>query len=202
MNNLFFILISLALLGMTGCATYSPASRPETPVPVVGSPVGVLSSLETWDLDALIAIRNAAKSRGDSAHLHWQQIKQNYTISIFGPMGSNAMILSGQPGSVVLEKSTGEKVHASSPEALLTEETGWQLPVSSLFYWIRGLPAPQQSAQTYYDQNHRLQLLLQQGWRIEYSKFTKTKTMELPSVLSLNNAQLDIKIVINKWRID
>ena len=34
------------------------------------------------------------------------------------------------------------RYEAPSPEALLEEQLGWQLPVSHLVWWVRGLPAP------------------------------------------------------------
>src|SRR5689334_13077573 len=137
MPIIHLLIVIVSALWLSGCASLS-----EQPQTAVNQPlswdnrVQTLSDIQTWDLKALIAIRD---SRDDvTATLIWQQQKQNYHITLFGPLGSHSYELTGQPGKVELAASNGQKFTANSPEQLLAQQAGWQLPVSNLYYWIRG----------------------------------------------------------------
>ena len=72
---------------------------------------------------------------------------------------------------------------------------GWTLPVSSLIYWIRGLPAPGvYHAQT--DAYGHLSKLSQAGWILKFSQYLSLKGVDLPQILQLNSGPLKIKIVV------
>jgi outer membrane lipoprotein LolB len=118
--------------------------------------------------------------------LQWHQTHRNYTIGLIGPIGSNAIQLTGSPGSVLLETSDGKKFKSTSPETLLEQQLGWRLPVSSLYYWVRGLPVPDVSAQKQLDASGRVTTLAQQGWRIEYSRYTTVNGMAFDPIGPIN----------------
>lgn len=206
MQRSSLLALMICTVWFTGCATHkktdesltSVQSSTETFQP---EPVQALSNLENWDLSALIAIRNLSKSNADSANLNWQQTRKNFMISLFGPMGTNAVKLYGYPGKVTLQKSDGKRLTASTPEAILAKETGWRLPVSNLYYWVRALPVPDMASKKSLDQNNHLQVLLQDGWRIQYLDYTKMNGIDLPRKIFLNNSDLSIKIIISKWQI-
>jgi len=161
------------------------------------SRVQTLSQIESWDLKALIAIRSQ-KDAG-SASLQWQQQNQNYHIQLFGPLGTGSYELTGQPGKVELAGSSGKRFYATSPEALLAQQTGWHLPISYLKYWIRGLPVPTIPAEKSFDSYNHLTKLKQEGWDIEFLRYTSINGIDVPNKIFFHNAQLNIKIIINQW---
>ena len=192
------LLSLLACLWLTSCATFQPQTAPAVDRDMTWAERSqTLSSIENWNLNALIAIRSS-KDNG-SATLNWQQTKRNYTISLFGPLGSNAVKLSGMPGKVLLETADGKKISATNPESLLATQTGWRLPVSNLYYWIRGLPAPNKPALKQFDAYHHLMSLHQQGWTIRYLHYVSFDRIDVPSKIYLDNPQLNVKIIINQW---
>ncbi len=197
-------IIALACITLTSCASLSSTQPPKTITPALNESVSwenrvsVLSNIQNWDLKGLISIRNARDAW--SANWHWQQHQQHYTIDLFGPMGSNAIQLAGTPSNVTLTTSDGKKLDSTSPESLLEKQLGWRLPVSNLYYWVRGLPVPNVAAQKQFDSSNRLTILVQQGWRIEYLRYTTQKT-DLPAKIRLNNSALNVKIIINQWQI-
>jgi outer membrane lipoprotein LolB len=197
-----FLTIFLVCLWLTGCASFQPFQREMKPAVdqdmAWNDRVQMLSQIKNWDLKALIAIRNTKDNQ--SATLNWQQTKQNYEISLFGPLGSNAVTLTGQPGKVILATADGKKIVAANPESLLATQTGWQLPVSNLYYWIRGLPAPNSPSRKQFDAYHHLMILHQQGWIIRYQHYVSFKGIDVPSRIVLENSQLSVKIVINQWQ--
>jgi outer membrane lipoprotein LolB len=194
------ILLLACFFGLASCSSLSPKSQqvtPEKSSPSWENRVSVLSSLQTWDLKGLIAIRNSRDAW--SANWQWNQQQKNYTIGLMGPIGSHSMQLTGSPHSVLLETSDGKKFQSTSPESLLEQQLGWRLPVSNLYYWIRGLPVPNLPSEKQLDGSHRLTVLVQNGWRIEYLRYTTFRQMELPSKMQLNNGALNVKILINQW---
>ena len=87
------------------------------------------------------------------------------------------------------------------PKFSLVKETGWNLPVSDLAYWIRGLPAPGSEAVKHFDQFHHLIELDQKGWRIQYLRYSNVNQIDLPTKIFMNYPRMSVKIVINSWQI-
>jgi outer membrane lipoprotein LolB len=195
------LLSLIFLVALTSCATIPSFKQPAPQNQSItwDNRVSTLSNIQNWDLKGLIAIRT--NKDAVSANWQWQQkANHTYTISLFGPLGANSLQLTGEPNHVLLETSDGKKFTANSPESLL-EQQGWRLPVSHLYYWIRGLPAPNIPAQKNFDAYNHLTTLIQQGWRIEYPRYLSIHNIDLPGKIVLTNAELNVKIIINQWNI-
>lgn len=202
-----WILIVVCFFGLASCASMpapTQANKEKPAAPNTSSAtwenrVSVLSNIQNWDLKGLIAIRNSRDAY--SANWQWQQNQKNYAINLIGPLGSNSIQLTGSPNQVLLQTSDGKKSTSTSPENLLEQQIGSRVPVSSLYYWIRGLPVPGIAAQKQLDASNRLSVLIQQGWRIEYSRYSSINHVDLPAKMILNNAALNVKIIINHWQV-
>lgn len=158
-----------------------------------------LNDITHWYIRGAMSIRQT--NRSDIVQITWQQNGNNYRINISGPLSVGAARLIGRPGHVVLEKSQQEKFTAKNPESLLQQQLGWRLPVSNLFYWVRGLPNPKLTAKTQYDQYGHLITLTQSNWQVHYQRFLRVKNIDLPSIMSLTNPKLKVKLVIKRWQI-
>lgn len=191
----------MSVVWLAGCASLTEAPLPKNQQISWDHRVQALSSLQSWNLDALIAMRNEASHDGGSANMKWQQSKSNYHILLFGPMGSNAVTLAGGPGHVALETANGQRFTDSSPEALLAKQTGFQVPVSNLFYWVRGIPVPNQPAETHFDAYHRLVQLNQAGWTVQFLRYTSINQLDVPNKIFLANSLYSVKIIINQWAV-
>jgi outer membrane lipoprotein LolB len=199
---ILLILLLFSLEQLTSCATVTskqPLPKAQTDIPTWGNRVEVLSNIEDWDLNALIAIRANATRDAGSANMSWKQSKQDYSILLMGPLGSNAVKLTGKPGRVSLETADGKIYHAATPEALLFQQSGWNLPVSNLYYWIRGLPVPNMLAQKSFDAENHLSELTQEGWIIKYLHYKTIGRVGMPDKMVLANAKVNVKIVIKSW---
>jgi outer membrane lipoprotein LolB len=191
----------LTLLGLfiVACSTLPATNTPLNQNLTWPTRQAELQQLQSWKISGLLSVRDNQQSQ--SANVSWVQKEGDYTISIFGPLGFGGLILEGQPGIVTLKEDNGQKFSASTPEELITETSHWVLPVSNLYFWIRGIPAPNSPAQLQFDRYHHLQTLNQQGWKISYQKYTGIKNMDLPSLITLSRPPLFIKIVISQWEI-
>lgn len=193
-NNLSIFLI----LTLTSCATVTPTT-PTTPQPSWTERKLALSRIQNWQIKGKIAVQTAQDA--GSANIAWQQYADRYTVSLWGPLGTHNVKLTGQPGSIVLETADGKKYSANSPEQLLREQWGFNVPISYLRYWIRGLPAPG-AATLQFDASNRLSHLTQQDWQVVFSGYTHKGKIDLPERMMITSATLRTKIIIYRWEID
>jgi outer membrane lipoprotein LolB len=184
---------------LTGCATLPAAQAPQNQKSTWDKRAETLSDIQAWNLKAQIALR--ANNTAQTASLNWQQTHRHYSLQLFGPLGADTFILDGKPGSVTLQDPHGKTFHASSPETLLTQQTGWHLPVSDLFYWVRGLPVPGKPAQKHFDNFNHLTVLTQDGWNIRFLRYTSIGNVDLPSKIFMVNPQLNVKLIISEWHL-
>lgn len=185
---MFFLLLS-------GCAT---TLTPEKPRPTGKERESALKRIQNFRLSGKIGVQTAKDS--GSASVEWIQNNQQYHLALTGPLGTAGLTLDGHPGQVTLQMADGKHYQASSPEQLLAQQWGFELPVSQLIYWIKGLPAPG-AAQTHFDTNGYLKTLNQAGWQINYISYTHRFGIDLPDKLTLTSQTLRVKLVIYDWKI-
>lgn len=194
------LLLPLLSLWLASCATFAPPQQPAQNQPIAWSTrAQTLSNLTHWDIKGLVAVRTQADAW--SADLSWQQNRGTYTFSFFGPLGTSSFKLSGYPGLVTLETADGKNYSAPQPDILLAQQTGWKLPVSNLYYWVRGLPAPGRITQKQFDAYHHVILLQQHGWTVRYLRYNSVNGIDLPSKIFLEYPTITVKIIISEWQI-
>ncbi|WP_313210688.1 lipoprotein insertase outer membrane protein LolB, partial [Stutzerimonas nitrititolerans] len=101
---------------------------------------------------------------------------------------------------VALEVAGQGRFEADSPEALVQSQLGWQLPVSNLLWWVRGLPAPDSRSRLSLDGQSRLAMLQQDGWDVEYLGYSEENGFALPERIKLSGRDLQITLVIKDWQ--
>ncbi len=195
MNRIIWI--SLLTFLVTSCTTMSPQQPPMNIS--WQNRMTTLQQLQSWQIYGKIAVQTTEES--GSATVDWQQNQQVYLITLSGPLGATGLKLQGQPGSVTLETANGKIFHAASPEQLLAEQWGFNLPVSYLKFWVRGLPVPSLPHQSQFDAYHRLTDLTQQGWHIQYLSYTNLGQIDLPERISVTSSLLKAKMIIYNWKI-
>ena len=154
--------------------------------------------LDGWQISGKVGIR-APKDSG-SGTLFWLQRQDYYDIRLSGPLGRGAARLTGREGDVLLEVANQGRYQAESPEALLEEQLGWRLPVSHLFWWVRGLPAPDSKSRVTLDTDSHLASLEQDGWQLQYLSYVEQNGYRLPERIKLHGTDLDITLVIKHWQ--
>ncbi|WP_460120912.1 lipoprotein insertase outer membrane protein LolB [Pseudomonas sp. S2_C03] len=157
-----------------------------------------LAGIDGWQINGKIGIR-APKDSG-SGTLFWLQRQDYYDIRLSGPLGRGAARLTGSPGKVSLEVANQGRYEAPTPEVLLEEQLGWNLPVSHLNWWVRGLPAPDSKSRLTLDTDSRLAKLDQDGWQVEYLSYSEQNGYWLPERIKLHGADLDVTLVIKEWQ--
>lgn len=196
------LLVLLALLA--GCSSLAPRESLKGPGTAAAwkAHKQKITPLDGWQISGKVGIRaqNAGKSESGSATLFWLQRQDYYDIRLSGPLGRGATRLTGHPGEVSLEVASQGRYQASSAEALLEENLGWSLPVSHLFWWVRGLPASGSRSRLALDSDSRLARLEQDGWQVEYLRYAEHDGYWLPERIKLHGPNIDVTLVIKDWQ--
>ena len=157
-----------------------------------------LAGLEQWVLKARIAIQ--VEKEGWTATLHWRQQQGGYTLRLIAPLGRGTYELTGNDRGVTLRTADNRLLHADNPEMLLQQNLGWQVPVSGLVYWIRGLPEPDlDTEKLLLDKNGRASDISQAGWQVKYTNYMISKGYDLPEKLTMYHDNLRIRLIIQDW---
>lgn len=157
-----------------------------------------LAHIDNWFIKGSFSITDD-RSR-DAARFKWQQKKDKYVIGISGPFSIGGVSIVGDGSSVKFWRSDKESIIAKNPEQLVRKELGWELPVSSIRYWIFGIPSPYSKLKNMkFDDNGRVIYFEQHGWQIKFSKFEQRfiKWDDLPKVIELKKDKVFIKIKIS-----
>ncbi|OGT31858.1 MAG: outer membrane lipoprotein LolB [Gammaproteobacteria bacterium RIFCSPHIGHO2_12_FULL_35_23] len=198
LSGLLLICISLILVG---CAPRQPAIMlPNNQVTTWPLRQQALMRINNWQINGAVAIRTPQKAL--SASINWlQQGACCYQLHLFGPLDIGAISLIGSSYEIILKESNGKIYTASNPEQLLQTQLGWQLPLTNLYYWVRGLPAPGISATTTFDKFNHLSSLQQQGWQINYLSYTSVGKNDLPSKIFMQNGAISVRLIISQWQL-
>lgn len=190
-----FVLIIFVFILLTACVTQPTGPKPK---PMTWSEhKNYVENTHRWHTQGMIGIRTSQES--NSASFDWRQCDKDYEIHLFGPFGAGATMIMGDGHDVALTNSQNQTFVARSPEALLKQQTNFDLPISHLYYWLRGLPAPKVPAKITFTQNQRIQRLVQDGWVIDYLRYDNVKGVDLPGKIAIEYPNLHIKIVVERW---
>lgn len=194
---------AMTLLGMvlllSSCAGFDQSPSTAAP-PVSPKELKQVSELKQWTLIGKVGIRTSDEA--SSAIINWSQQQNHFDIFLSGPLGQGSTRIQGRDGNVSMYRNGEDPLWAESPEELLYKSLGWQLPISELKYWIRGIAAPGSPVthQLWHD-NGTTQALQQQGWHIEYSRYQRQQQLPLPSRLIITRDSIKLTFIIKKWQL-
>ena len=199
MCNLKRIFI-VTLFVLSACAPPRPATEsPLNETMPVEEREEKTATISSWVISGAMAAKNAEKAW--TASLNWRQQGSNhYQIRLFGPLGSGTVIIE-KKGSMVTYRDGPKTASSKNADELLQKHTGIRLPVNNLYYWVRGLPAPGAIQSADYDRYKHLTRLKQDGYTIQYTRYTSRNNIDLPSKISLQGNGVTIKLVIKSWKV-
>ena len=195
-KKLIFILL-VSVFFLNGCAYFQ---RPEPTLSYIPWKKRQLahSKITSWDMSGVLSITRGKKR--DIARFSWDQKPDIYSIKLSGPMSIGAVRIEGDEDGVRFWRTSDKLVEAETPEELLLQETGYELPVSDMRYWILGMPGPGKVDYKYFDRYGHLEFFKQKGWQVKYSNFQVgvKKDVDLPSIIEIKRKDLFIKIRVKK----
>lgn len=202
------LLIAISMCLLVGCAQDAAELKNPKPIPVefkkmkAGQRAVHLSRLKFWHVEGKFSIDFLDPEKQTAfASFAWTQLgRSEYRIRVMSILDIYNAVLFKRFGRVTLWTSKQRHFTAKTPEALMSKVLGWNLPVSSLQYWMVGLPAPGKYVAEY-DKFGLLRVLHQQGWDIVYSQYVREKDYALPRVMLLCWPGFKIRIITKYWSL-
>ena len=147
-----------------------------------------------------MAVRTANAS--ESASLVWQQDNQNTYVQLSGPLGIGATTIYSD--GLELEMHQGNDhttIDISDPDAMISN-TGWDLPLHALSYWLKGIPSPDSTVQRLEldPKTELLQSLWQNDWEVRYDQYEQFEEFTLPTRLKIQRGATRAKVIISNWQ--
>lgn len=196
----------LLIAGLSACTTIQVEPVPDglTEQPPVDwqDRSAKLSQFDHWQLLGKLAVRQPSDS-GTAIINHWIQEGEAYDLALSSSfLGMGSTTLKGVPGFIELTLSNGETYRSGDPEALVKAATGWQLPLQSLTWWIRGLPAPDGDFRLLFDDKGELVMIRQAGWEIRYDRWhgPQGDRPALPARVTALKEQKRVRVVVSSWK--
>ena len=182
-------MLRLVLLGtfLSNCAIAPPASENSD----WSRQRDQLQKLNSWELRGRVNVRYDNESH--TPRIIWLQQNVDYNIRLWGTFNAGATEIVGRPGFVTMEND-GQMLSANSPEELILEQLGYELPVSQLNYWIKGLPAPDSEAQLVFNELNQLTTIQQADWTINLSDMRQYGALSLPRRVELTRPRNAIRL--------
>jgi len=177
---------ALLCLLLSACGTQTTSQREP--------PVADNRDIERWRVSGKVGIKSDAEAH--SAYINWRQCQDSFDIRLSGPLGQGAATLTGDQRHATLTSREG-RWQGANPEALLSQQLGWPIPVSELLYWVRGLPAPGSDYQRGSEDT-----LQQAGWHIHYQRWHTSQGHRLPTKLSASHPRAKVTLILKQWQLD
>lgn len=205
----FRYLLAACLLLTTllqGCASTIEAPLTLEQPPQWQDTIAQLSELDYWEFSGKIGVK--VPQRIDSAVINrWKQEDTQFTIDLSSAIfGLGATTIQGSADFIIITESGEAPITSYQPTQLIEQHIGWPLPIAKLRYWIKGMPAPIETKKDQiealkFNDNGELSLLDQNGWQINYSKYTHFNQINLPRKIVLRQQQAKITVIINEWQL-
>lgn len=200
----FIVCISLWL---SACATTPteplPEGLTEQPPANWADRQSALNAFQHWQLQGKLAVRQPSDS-GTANINRWVQDNEHYQLSLSSAfLGLGRTELEGVPGFLELTLPDGETYRSNDPNALVEAATGWQLPIDSLTWWIKGLPDPASDFRLLFNEAGDLAVIRQQGWEIRYERWQSFihEQPSLPARITALKEDKRVRVVVTDWQI-
>ena len=199
MQQTKYFLLSILCIIMCACASHQVTEKNVQEKSIQTAAKTQSKSIPTnFKLAGAIAVNNNGK--GWNASLNWtQKGPNNYSIRLSGPLGGKTVLISKQESNVTYQEDN-RIIKANSEEELLKKKANINLPVSNLYYWVRGIPAPGVVDSSKKDGSDNYEIIKQNGFTIVYSQYTTNSNgVMLPRKIKITKQNLTIKVVIKSW---
>jgi outer membrane lipoprotein LolB len=170
-----------------GCASIE--EQPATAGPVL---VG-----DAFYLSARVSVKYGTEAV--SGRITWQHDATGDDLLFSSPLGQGVAHIVWRDAVATLTTSDQKHYQASDVETLTEQVMGWRLPLAGLPDWVRGRAAAGTPAQTQTDGSQRLKQLRQSGWLVEFLDYASENG--LPSRLRMSRQDMDLRLVIDQWRL-
>lgn len=210
--------MAAAVMAAAGCAGKTAA--PTAPAPVVDPAQSARAKLVRWELQGKLGVRT--NDLGGAASLLWRRDGARHHIELFGPFGSNRVVIKQDNHSAALRDSANQTRRAKTAREVLFQSAGWHVPFEELTRWVVGLPAggEGEGENETRDAAGNLSMLREAGWTVRYLAWDDAQNefnLALPRTVYLSASplvtaglvheksgrpveRLEVRLALKRWR--
>lgn len=178
------------LAALAGCTTVAPATTHTPPL--------IQAFIPSFEITARISVRH--EKDGFSGNLHWRHVFGADEFVVQTPLGQGVARITQSSQGATLETADGKVLQAPDAENLTQQALGFRLPLGGMSHWVQA-QALSREAELRYAADGTLAYLSEQGWQIEYLSYQTLGATSLPNKLSLQNAQLKLRLIVDDWQV-
>jgi len=192
----------LAVAVIAGCRTVPLQHAPVTEGQPWDATRPELQARDHFALKGRVAV--AAGKDGFNATLHWTQNGSRSQVSLEGPLGAGGVQITADGANLSIVNSHGDHLDSEAARAELVARLGFDPPLSSLRYWILGVPDPTMPSKEALDpQQQRLQSIEQDGWQIDYGGYMPggagAGSAALPAKMTVQRSGVRVRLIVDGW---
>ncbi len=190
------------LASLAACSSLPPQAPTATPanLSLHQQHLASLSRIQRFELKGRLGVQ--ADGKGYSASLIWQHNAEQDDIRIYSPLGGQLARIQKTADGISLEDAQGQVSAGKDAESLTQTLLGWRLPLNGLADWALGRPANSAMASLTWDEAGHTLSLNEADWVIEYQHYQANSAAFLPHKLSLKNARVQLKLIVEKWTLE
>ena len=183
---------------MTACA--GPTLREDIPPTTWPEHSARLEAVDAWTAIGKLALRS--ESASETATLVWRQAGGETRVRLSGPLGVGATSIRSDGQVLDIRRGDERRVIDISTPSAIERNTGWDLPLQALPYWLRGLPAPGTDVESlrFDPATGLVRQLRQRGWRVDYDDYRRCQDLSLPTRVSIKKGHTRARVVIREWQ--
>lgn len=163
-------------------------------------------TLNSWFMLATVSFSN-----DDEAYFFnavWQRQPHQFELLLNAPLSQGSVEIKGfglgtNTQGASLQLNNNPTIYGISAEELIQKSTQFNIPVSGLDYWVRGIAHPNSTSDNRINFDGTTLSLKQDGWNIHYSEWDKVNikqaTYWLPRQIKLRQADFKIQIRPSQW---
>lgn len=212
------VAVTAAVMVTSGCAgkTAVPTAPPAAAEPAVTA----RAQLVRWELQGKLGVRT--NDLGGAASLLWRRDGARHRIELFGPFGSNRVVIKQDAHAAALRDSANQIWRAKTAREVLFQSAGWHVPFEELTRWVVGLPAggEGEGENKTRDAAGNLSMLREAGWTVRYLAWDDAQNefnLALPRTVYLSASpsvtaglvhrksgrpveRLEVRLALKQWR--
>jgi outer membrane lipoprotein LolB len=157
----------------------------------------ILTHTTRWEFSGRIGV--SATNEGFNGKIWWWQRDEYYRARISGPLGVGSIQVDGDGDRITLTDEDGEVTKMSDAEADLRQRYGWTIPLSSLRYWVLGVPDPARPAQLEFGAEGMLLSMQQGAWTVIVDQYAQGGGQLMPRRVVATSDDARVRLVVDNW---
>ncbi|MDD1612399.1 MAG: lipoprotein insertase outer membrane protein LolB [Methylococcaceae bacterium] len=183
-----WLLCSILAVSLPACTLFTTAP-PEVSYSRAANQA--LYRLDPWSLEGRVALTGERDSW--TADLTWAHQRDDEQIRLSGPFGQGAVMIHLAGNLVTVDQGDGKLESSDDPEEFIDRQLGMFVPVTSLRYWVLGLPEPDLHFEEVSGG------FRQSGWTVAFQSLQPVGQLLLPRKMSVTNDRVKLKLIIDQW---